>query len=375
MIARRTAWVWRWNLWIAALRIRTIEYKIDHAISWLYQLSDAMNYFHSKNQIHRDLKLQNLLLCDRYRTLKVCDFGTFTTLHESMTLNRGTPITMAPEIIRGSKQYTTKSDIYSFGIIMWQIIARRDSPYVASHPDDAYAIYWNIVAKNLRPPPISCNPILSRFYERCWHDDPDKRPSSREVMKYFSLLKEDYPNGDDPLIDTSTNEPAVTPQPNAVARVRQGHRRGRSDQTTLIQAACPRDISMHDEDGLPPHARNNRSKSCCEKTVNGVPRASAHSHRMPTNVLDYIDHSLRPADPIIGEEASEKIYNEHIAACHELYDYDLRLQRALTSKHSAIKNLAHIMEYRKLMEKKKQLEQLRDAALRKIQQQSDGDSP
>uniref|UniRef100_A0A0K0CWX6 Mitogen-activated protein kinase kinase kinase n=1 Tax=Angiostrongylus cantonensis TaxID=6313 RepID=A0A0K0CWX6_ANGCA len=169
---------------------RTIEYKIDHAISWLYQLSDAMNYFHNGNHVHRDLKLQNLLLCNRYHTLKVCDYGTFTTLHESMTLNRGTPITMAPEIIRGSKQYTTKSDIYSFGIIMWQIIARRDSPYLASNPHDAYAIYWNIVAKNLRPPQISCNPVFSRFYERCWHDDPNKRPNSQEVMRYFSLLKE-----------------------------------------------------------------------------------------------------------------------------------------------------------------------------------------
>ncbi|KIH61510.1 hypothetical protein ANCDUO_08219 [Ancylostoma duodenale] len=37
---------------------RNIEYKIDHAISWLYQLSDAMNYFHTRNHVHRDLKLQ-----------------------------------------------------------------------------------------------------------------------------------------------------------------------------------------------------------------------------------------------------------------------------------------------------------------------------
>ncbi|KHJ75027.1 hypothetical protein OESDEN_25357, partial [Oesophagostomum dentatum] len=130
-----------------------------------------------------------------------------------MTLNRGTPITMAPEIIRGSKQYTAKCDVYSFGIIMWQVIARRDSPYLASHPHDALVIYWNIVAKNLRPPELSCNPILSRFYERCWDDDPDKRPDSQQVMRYFAILKKAFPNGDDPLIDANTNEPAVTPQP------------------------------------------------------------------------------------------------------------------------------------------------------------------
>ncbi|KJH50586.1 hypothetical protein DICVIV_03260 [Dictyocaulus viviparus] len=104
---------------------RTIDYKIDHAISWLYQLSDAMNYFHSKNYIHGDLKLQNLLLCKNYHVLKVGDFGTFTTQHSSVATNRGTTITMAPELIKDSRNYTTKCDIYSFGIIMWQIIARR----------------------------------------------------------------------------------------------------------------------------------------------------------------------------------------------------------------------------------------------------------
>ncbi|EPB73705.1 kinase domain protein [Ancylostoma ceylanicum] len=260
---------------------RNIEYKIDHAISWLYQLSDAMNYFHTRNHVHRDLKLQNLLLCNRYHTLKVCDFGTFTTLHDSMTLNRGTPITMAPEIIRGSKQYTAKCDVYSFGIIMWQA----------------------------------------------------------------------FPNGDDPLIDTSTNEPAITPQP----------RSNGAPSTSVVE-----------EENAPPHMRNTRSHSeitYIQKTENDRPRLG-QTNEMPANVLDYIDHSLRPPDPIVGDDASEQIYNEHIAACHELYDHDLSLQRALADKHNAIVNLAHMDDYRKLMEKKRQLEQLRDDALKKIQQHS-----
>ncbi|KAK6726805.1 hypothetical protein RB195_004861 [Necator americanus] len=352
---------------------RTIEYKIDHAISWLYQLSDAMNYFHSRNHVHRDLKLQNLLLCNRYHTLKVCDFGTFTTLHESMTLNRGTPITMAPEIIRGSKQYTAKCDVYSFGIIMWQIIARRDSPYLASHPHDAYVIYWNIVTTNLRPPQLTCDPVLSRFYERCWNDDPDKRPNSEQVMRYFSLLREAFPNGNDPLIDSTTNEPAITPQPRSATPSYPRHRRGRSDQSTLIHInGVPSTSSVEGEDATP-QMRNIRSHSeitCIQQTENDRSRLRTQSIEMPANVLDYIDHSLRPPDPIIGEDESEQIYNEHIAACHELYDHDLSLQRALADKHNAIMNLAHLDDYRKLLERKKQLEQHRDEALKKIQQQS-----
>lgn len=355
---------------------RTIEYKIDHAVSWLYQLSDAVNYFHTRNHIHRDLKLQNLLLCNRYHTLKVCDFGTFTTLHESMTLNRGTPMTMAPEIIRGTKNYTTKCDIYSFGIIMWQIIARRESPYLASHPHDAYVIYWNIVTKNLRPPKVLCDEVLSRFYERCWHDDPDKRPDSQQLLRYFSILRKEYPNSDDPLIDVNTNEPAVTPQPKPNSSSFPKHRRGRSDQSTLIKlngVADTRVTQLVNEDEGPPNMRNSRSHSEIARRKESEDerlRPLSQATEMPANVLDYIDHSLRPADPVIGDEASEQIYNEHIAACHELYDHDLSLQRALADKHNAIVNLAHMEEYRKLAERKRQLEQLRDDALKRIQQHS-----
>ncbi|XGW20271.1 hypothetical protein V3C99_003801 [Haemonchus contortus] len=354
---------------------RTIEYKIDHAISWLYQLSDAVNYFHSRNYIHGDLKLQNLLLCDGYHILKVCDFGTFVTLQESMTLNHGTPITMAPEIIRGSKNYTTKCDIYSFGIIMWQIIARRESPYSTAH--DAYTIYWDIVTKNLRPPKLKCHEYLSQLYERCWHDDPEVRPTSEHLMEYFSSLKEEYPNADDPLIDSSISAPPVTPPPRASTPLDRKHRRGRSDQSALIQTSGVNGVdgaSASKKDEIPkPRVRSSRSHTeNTYRSESADERLRPHPRpmEMPVNVLNYIDHSLRPADPVAGDEASEQIYSEHIAACHELHDYDLSLQRALADKHNAIMNLANLQEYRKLVEKKKQLEQLRNDALKKIQQHS-----
>lgn len=190
---------------------KTIEYTIDHAASWLYQLSSAVNTFHKNDQVHRDLKLQNMLLCDRYRTMKLCDFGTFTTMHQSMTSNRGTPITMAPEVFR-CEEYNTKSDIYSIGIIMWQIIA-RNHPY--NRNLSVPGLLYNVATASLRPPDLECNPILSGFYKRCWHDKPDTRPTSAECVEYFTLLKEEFPNGNIPLADTHTNGPAETPPPRA----------------------------------------------------------------------------------------------------------------------------------------------------------------
>ncbi|EFO90702.1 hypothetical protein GCK72_000705 [Caenorhabditis remanei] len=190
---------------------KSIDYTIDHAASWLFQLASAVHTFHSNDQVHRDLKLQNMLLCDRYRTMKLCDFGTFTTMHQSMTSNRGTPITMAPEVFR-CEDYNTKSDIYSIGIIMWQIIA-RNHPY--NRNLSVPGLLYNVATASLRPPDLECNPILSGFYKRCWHDDPDTRPTSAECLEYFGLLKTEFPNGNIPLADTHTNGPAATPPPRA----------------------------------------------------------------------------------------------------------------------------------------------------------------
>lgn len=118
--------------------------------------------------------------------MKLCDFGTFTSMHQSMTSNRGTPITMAPEVFR-CEQYNMKSDIYSIGIIMWQIIA-RNHPY--RRDLSVPGLLYNVATANLRPQELECNPILSEFYKKCWNDNADIRPTSSECVEYFTLLKD-----------------------------------------------------------------------------------------------------------------------------------------------------------------------------------------
>lgn len=190
---------------------KSIDYTIDHAATWLFQLSSAVNTFHIAQQVHRDLKLQNMLLCNRYRTMKLCDFGTFTAMHQSMTSNRGTPITMAPEVFR-CENYDTKSDIYSIGIIMWQIIA-RNHPY--NRNLSVPGLLYNVAVANLRPPELEVNEILSDFYKKCWHENPDERPTAADCVEYFGILKLQYPKGDVPLSDANINGPAATPPPRA----------------------------------------------------------------------------------------------------------------------------------------------------------------
>ena len=85
-------------------------------------------YLHSFNPpiLHRDLKSLNLLLDDSFRT-KLIDFGWTRKLDIKMTGKIGTYQWMAPEVI-SNQNYTEKADVFSFGIILWEI-ASREPPY------------------------------------------------------------------------------------------------------------------------------------------------------------------------------------------------------------------------------------------------------
>jgi serine/threonine protein kinase len=87
-----------------------------------------MNYLHSFRPpiLHRDLKSANLLVDESVRTIKVADFGLARTRESTgaMTAQRGTFQWMAPEVILG-QSYGEPADVYSFGIIMWECVARK----------------------------------------------------------------------------------------------------------------------------------------------------------------------------------------------------------------------------------------------------------
>jgi serine/threonine protein kinase len=89
----------------------------------------GINYLHSLDPtiIHRDIKPSNLLV-DETWNVKVADFGFARIKEENATMTRcGTPAWTAPEIIRGEK-YSEKADLYSFGVVMWEMLTRKQ-PY------------------------------------------------------------------------------------------------------------------------------------------------------------------------------------------------------------------------------------------------------
>ena len=87
----------------------------------------GMNYLHKQSPpiVHRDLKSHNLLIDSHWR-VKVCDFGlSRITAHNQTMTACGTPSWTAPEVLR-NERYTTKADVYGFGVVVWEMFARAD---------------------------------------------------------------------------------------------------------------------------------------------------------------------------------------------------------------------------------------------------------
>ncbi|KAG8638196.1 uncharacterized protein LOC110630714 isoform X2 [Manihot esculenta] len=151
----------------------------------------GMEYLHSKNIVHFDLKCDNLLvnLKDPQRPIcKVGDFGLSKIKRNTLVSGgvRGTLPWMAPELLNGnSNKVSEKVDVFSFGIVLWEILTGEE-PYANMHYG---AIIGGIVNNTLRPSiPSFCDPEWKRLMEQCWAPNPAVRPSFTEIAGRLRVM-------------------------------------------------------------------------------------------------------------------------------------------------------------------------------------------
>uniref|UniRef100_A0A3Q2HQ21 Tyrosine-protein kinase n=1 Tax=Equus caballus TaxID=9796 RepID=A0A3Q2HQ21_HORSE len=180
-----------------------------NAVVLLYmatQISSAMEYLEKKNFIHRDLAARNCLVGENH-LVKVADFGLSRLMTgDTYTAHAGAKFPIkwtAPESLAYNK-FSIKSDVWAFGVLLWEIATYGMSPY----PGIDLSQVYELLEKDYRMErPEGCPEKVYELMRACWQWNPSERPSFAEIHQAFETMFQESSISDDPL----DHEPAVSP--------------------------------------------------------------------------------------------------------------------------------------------------------------------
>nr|XP_018911356.1 PREDICTED: focal adhesion kinase 1 isoform X2 [Bemisia tabaci] len=156
-------------------------------VLYTFQLSTALSYLESKKFVHRDIAARNVLVSS-HRCVKLADFGLSRWVEDQSYYKAGRgklPIKwMAPESIN-FRRFTTASDVWMFGVCMWEILKFGVKPFQGVNNNDVIGKLEN--GERLPLPPL-CPPRLYSLMSQCWAYEPSKRPSFKEIKQVLNEI-------------------------------------------------------------------------------------------------------------------------------------------------------------------------------------------
>ncbi|XP_068452773.1 protein-tyrosine kinase 6-like [Clinocottus analis] len=145
------------------------------------QVAEGMSYLEEKNSIHRDLAARNVLVGENY-ICKVADFGLARVIKEPFYITEDKKIPFkwsAPEAISHGK-FSNKSDVWSFGVLLYEIFTYGGTPYPAFTNQETYQ---QVTSGYRMPAPPKCPESLYKIMLKCWLADPVDRPDFKSLKK------------------------------------------------------------------------------------------------------------------------------------------------------------------------------------------------
>lgn len=154
----------------------------------LIGIARGMMHLHKNNLVHRDIKPDNIMLDGNFNPL-VADFGLARTSEKKvgMTEGAGSPYYTAPEVLEKETDYNQSIDVYSYGIMMYEII----TDLVPFHElpsqifDNPYLFSERVVVNEARPifpEDFKITEELKKLIQECWSSKPNKRPTFEEIF-------------------------------------------------------------------------------------------------------------------------------------------------------------------------------------------------
>uniref|UniRef100_A0AAV2KRF9 receptor protein-tyrosine kinase n=1 Tax=Knipowitschia caucasica TaxID=637954 RepID=A0AAV2KRF9_KNICA len=162
-------------------------------LRFMVDIAEGMDYLSSRGFLHRDLAARNCMLGDDLRVC-VADFGLSRKIYDNNYYRQKEVIRvpikwMAMESLSESV-YTTKSDVWSFGVTMWEIISRGRTPYPGVHN---YELLDLLRTGYRLKPPEDCDPKIWEVMQSCWEKQPTQRPCFRELCDRLKTLLSKLP--------------------------------------------------------------------------------------------------------------------------------------------------------------------------------------
>ncbi|XP_018798455.1 PREDICTED: vascular endothelial growth factor receptor 1 isoform X9 [Bactrocera latifrons] len=173
-------------------------------VSWAFQVARAMDYLSSRKVLHGDLAARNILLCED-NVVKICDFGLARSMYKSENYKKQgeapLPIKWLALESLSDHIFSTYTDVWSFGIVLWEFFSLAKVPYPGMDPNQS--LYLKIKdGYRMEKPPYANNELYDIMLE-CWSTNPESRPLFKVLEKYFArMLGEDVTNHYVDLNDT-----------------------------------------------------------------------------------------------------------------------------------------------------------------------------